>query len=81
MIKFLKKGIRANNEYYPVSYSLGTLIDGVEYITIYAKSIIKGLPKELNPINNSETMTDYFEVDRIKFAKGTDMYNKLLKLC
>ena len=81
MIKFLKKGIKADNEYYPVSYSLGTSINGIKNLTIYAKSIIKGLPKELNPTNNSETMTDYFEVDRIKFIKGTNMYNNLLKFC
>ena len=80
-IKFLKKGIKVNDEYYPVFYSLGAIVDGIEHLTIYAKSIIKGLPKELNPENNSDAMTDYFETDKIRFAKGTKMFNELSKFC
>ena len=59
-IKILKKGVKnSNGNYYPCFFNKGTRTkweDGKHVgfynaITIYAKSICKGLPKELFPQN------------------------------
>jgi hypothetical protein len=66
-LKFLKKGIKKDGKYYPVHYSQGDLLNYPKgTITIYAKSILKGLPNIGNPIDNqTDIITDYFEKDKI----------------
>lgn len=76
-VKFLKKGIRANGKYYPCWYSLQTLINGKTAITIYAKSHLTGLPAELNPENDSDIYTDYFEKDKVRFYLGSPEFEML----
>ena len=77
-IKFGKKGLRdASGRYYPAWYSVGRMIDGTVSLTIYAKSILIGLPRELNVINDTEIMTDCFEKDRVRFAEGSAEFEAL----
>lgn len=78
-IKFLKNGIRSNGTYHPVWYSMGYLIGFPEdTITIYARTF-KSLPKELNPVNNSDFQTDYVEKDRVRVVPGSKYYDEVLK--
>lgn len=77
-VKFLKKGVKDSaGKYYPCWYSLARLINGRAAITIYAKSILTGLPSELKPENNSDMTTDYFENDKVRFYEGSEEFNKL----
>jgi hypothetical protein len=81
-VKFLKKGVRdAAGKYYPCWYSLTKLVDGRVAVTLYAKSILKGLPRELRPENNTDITTDYFENDRVRFYEGTSEFGLLKGLC
>jgi hypothetical protein len=81
-VKFLQHGVRslATGKVHPCWYSPTTLIDGTVCVTLYAKSILKGLPAELKPINGSDVMTDYFESDHVRFVEGTAEYALLMKL-
>jgi hypothetical protein len=82
-VKFLKKGVRSlvTGKYHPCWYSLTTLIDGRVAVTLYAKSILTGLPRELSPINNSEMQTDYFENDHVRFFAGSAEFETLKGFC
>lgn len=80
-VKFLKKGIRCEGKYYPCWYSRTTLIDGRVCVTIYARSILKGLPAVLNPENDTDYTTDYFDNDRVRFFEGSAEYQILLPFC
>jgi hypothetical protein len=81
-VKFLKKGLRdASGEYHPVYYSLGQLVStGKNAVTIYAKGY-KALPAVLMAENNTDTMTDYFEKDRVRFNEGTPEFEQLRPFC
>jgi len=77
-VRFLKHGIEdAAGNYYPARYSRSVLICGRDAVTIYAKDIIKGLPAALNPSNDSDTRTDYFEKDRVRFFAGSSEFDLL----
>lgn len=81
-VKFLKKGIKTlEGKYFPCWYSLTTLIDGRVAVTIYARSLLKGLPAQLSPENNSDMQTDYFENDRVRFFEGSAEFEMLKGLC
>ena len=81
-VRLLKKGVRdiATGAYTPCWYNVGSRIrpDGSTYdaITIYARDY-KPLPSGLQPINDSDSRTDYFEQDRAVFVKGTPEYSIL----
>jgi hypothetical protein len=76
--KFGKKGIKdAAGNYYPCFYNFGVNLDGKNFLTIYARCIIKGLPSSLRPVNNSDGMTDYFECDRVQFPVGSPEYSAI----
>jgi hypothetical protein len=83
MVKFLKKGIKENGQYFPAWYSQGEYTEqsGIQKgtITIYAKSY-KGLPSALSPKNDSDSMTDYFEKDRARVAPGSPNYKAVLSV-
>lgn len=81
-VKFGKKGLRdAQGNYYPVFYSLGPLVStGKNAVTIYAKGY-KPMPAVLKAENNTDTMTDYFEKDRVRFHEGTPEFEALKGLC
>ena len=81
-VKFLQHGVRSlvTGKVHPCWYSHVTLIDGKTCVTLYAKSILTGLPAELRPINNSDMMTDYFENDHVRFFEGSSEYAQLIEL-
>lgn len=81
-IKVLKHGVKVNGTYYKCWYSLGGLIDKYpkETITVHASNKFGCyLPKELNPTNNSDSMSDYFENDRARIFPNHPLYNDFLK--
>jgi hypothetical protein len=81
--KVLKKGVKSPaGKYTPAYYSKGALVDGRVCITVYAKSILDNLPAELGQIqNNTDTMTDYFEKDRVRFFEGSAEFAAIEPLC
>lgn len=80
-VKCGKFGVRFNGKYSPCWYSLGRLVDGRTAITVYAKCILKDLPRELGPVqNDTELQTDYFDKDRIRFFEGSPEFTQLLPL-
>jgi hypothetical protein len=78
--RFGKHGIRKDGKYYKCSYSHSALIDGKEAITIYGDRTTGRLPAVLNPENDTDLMTDYFEGDRARFYAGTPEFEALLPL-
>lgn len=84
-IKFLKKGIKFDDIYYPVSYSQGNFSpeSGIpeESITIY-NNVYKPFPKtdDLCIINNTEIETDYFEQDKIIVQPSNKYYDEINKI-
>lgn len=75
-IRFLKKGIRVNGQYYPVHYSSArNNLQG--NITVYLKTY-DILPdeayKELCVENRTDLMTDYFEKDRIRIGPDSPYF-------
>lgn len=81
-VRVMKKGIRFAGKYVPCWFSFSTYTDGSKAVEIRAKSVCDYLPKELGTvINNSDTMSDYFEKDRVRFALGTPEFKALLPFC
>jgi hypothetical protein len=82
--KILKKGVRdiATGAYTPCWYSFGSRFKDrgkygsilKEAVVIYARDY-KPLPAGLNPTNDSDSRTDYFENDRVVFWENTPEYN------
>lgn len=71
-VRFLKHGVKdAAGKYYPAQVCRGEHISGIECITVYAKSYYDGLPIELQPQNDTDSCTDYFEKDRVRFLAGS----------
>lgn len=79
--KFNKHGIRVGGQYFPAYFSHGELTNGSVCVSIYAKSILKGLPAQLSPKNDSDSQTDYHESDKVYFMRGTPEYDMLLPIC
>ena len=83
-IKFLKKGIKVNGQYFPVWYHKGdyTKMSKIPNgsITIYVKSY-KGVPdiEGLTIQNDSDMQTDYFEKDRIRVFPTSKYYKEVYK--
>lgn len=78
-IKFLQNGIRRDDEYIPVYYSLDMR---TQIITIYARSYCKHLPREIGNVRNeSDSMTDYFETDSCRLSPSDPFYKQALEVC
>lgn len=82
-IKFLKDAIKwklnGEEKRVRVSYSQGGYNNLPENtITIYGKNY-KSLPRELNPVNNSDSQTDYFENDTVRVVPNSKYYKDVLK--
>lgn len=79
-VRFMKKGVKdlSTGKYSPCYYSRCQLTDGRTAITIYAKCILKGLPRQLQPQNDTDGQSDYFETDRARFYEGTAEYVALI---
>ncbi len=82
-IKFLKNGIRYGRDYIPVHYSQPTYTPESKLppktITIYARDLLKPLPRELQPINETDGMTDYYEKDRARILPNSKFFKQVLK--
>lgn len=84
MVKFLKKGIRVDGQYHPAWYSIGGRGDGKNIITIYAKNYGRfgiGASKEFLVENDTDTMTDYFDTDKIRIPENHPRYQEALQFC
>ena len=80
-VKFLKKGIKVNGNYFPVWYSKGnyTPESGIpnDTITIYARNY-QSIPNFGVKIeNDSDGRTDYFENDRIRITPDSQFYKEV----
>lgn len=80
-IKVLKHGIKVNGKYIKCGYKIGgyTPESGIpeDTITIYARGC-NVLPIELNPENETDSMTDYFCDDRAKVYSNHPLYQDFL---
>jgi hypothetical protein len=76
-MRILKKGIRKGENYCPCSYWM----NNDKSITVYARSYGDHLPSELgNIVNNSDSMTDYFEIDHCYLHPGDKHYDTVLAI-
>lgn len=78
-IKFLKKGMKVNGQYFPVFYSSPkNNING--NATVYLRTY-DSLPEEARKIfnveNSSDSQTDYFEKDRIRIAPTSPYFSQI----
>ena len=76
MVKFLKKGLKFNGEYFSAWYSSAkNNVNG--NATVYLRDY-KRLPQEahsyFNVENESDSQTDYFETDRIRIAPNSPYF-------
>ena len=81
-IKFLKKGIRVNGDYYACHYSPSrNNING--NATVYLRGY-KRLPQEAHSFlkieNDTEIITDYIEKDRIRIAPTSPYFEQVERL-
>ena len=81
-IKLLKKGIKINGEYFSASYSSGknNLKDNATIYITGHKSLPDAAYKELNIQNDSDSMSDYFEKDRIRIPAEHPLRAKIEEL-
>ena len=84
-LTFLKNAIKdAQGKKTRVWYSQGNytkrsgLPEGT--ITIYAKDWSGKIPKQLQPKNDTDIMTDYFAKDKARIKPRSKYYNQVLKL-
>jgi hypothetical protein len=81
--RILKHGLRSPaGKYHPAWFSRFVSVTGIDAITVYAKSILIGLPRELgNVTNGTESQSDHYEEDIARFVAGTPEFEKLLPFC
>ena len=80
-IKFLKHAVKYNGKRARVWYSQGELYHYPKgTITISAKDYGKQLPPELNPKNETEYQTDYFDTDRARITPTNKYYKDVQKI-
>lgn len=85
-IKFLKKGLKVDDKYYPCWYSSsGTMEKNnpKKWVTIYLKTydrLPEELYNELQVENNTEIQTDYIERDRIRIPKTSKYFDLIESL-
>lgn len=82
MLKFMWNGLKLDNKLFTAWYSLGSYTDSKTYpqgtITIYAREY-SDFPKieELQIRNDSDSMTDYFEKDKIDVKPNNKFYKEV----
>ena len=79
-VRFLKHGLKdPAGKYYPATIyrGVGVHVTGCDVITIHAKSYSRGLPVELNPTDNTDSSTDYFESEYVNYLQGTPEFDLL----
>ena len=80
MTKFMYNGIKFDGKLHKGHYSKGPFTNLPEgTITIYARDYT-GFPqiKDLTVKNNSDSMTDYFEKDRVRVTPDNPYYAEVL---
>ena len=78
-LKFMYNGIKLEGKSYRAYYSIGQLTNRPENtITIYAMEY-SHLPRiaELTVENNTDSMTDYFQKDRIRIEPTDKLYTEV----
>ena len=77
MIKFNKHHITNGAVKSRVHYSLDNRVDGRKCVTIYAKDYDGSLGRILSDdyVNNSDSMTDYFEKGRVVLFADHPLYS------
>lgn len=84
-IKFMWNGIKVDGKLYRAHYSRGARWVGGkpqgDFITIYARDLLVGLPKlEGETIeNNTDSQTDYFETDRLVLSPNSRYFEMAAK--
>jgi len=81
MLKFMWNGIKVDGELYKAWYFQGKLVNYPEgTFTIYAREYER-FPKTdgLNAENGADTMTDYFEKDRIRVTPDNKYYSDIVE--
>jgi|WetSurMetagenome_2_1015567.scaffolds.fasta_scaffold1046932_2 hypothetical protein len=83
MIKFLKKGLKVDEDYFPCWYSQGHRVDNKPTITVYIKDY-KSLPdcvsSEFTIENYTNLMVDHFEKDKIRIPENHPRFLEVQKL-
>ena len=78
MIKFNKYNVRntKTNEKARVHYSVDNRVDGRKCVTIYSKDYGHTLGNLIDDsyINDTDSMTDYFDKGRVVLFEGHDLY-------
>lgn len=70
-VRFMYNGIKVGGKLYKAWFSKGVLIgETKESITVYARCLMDGLPAIGEIKNNTDSMTDYFETDRMVIREG-----------
>jgi len=79
-MKFLKQAIKCNRKRIKVWYSNAKLLNYPKgTITIYAKEYSEKLPEELNPENETNSQTDYFDKDKARITPDNKYYEEVKK--
>lgn len=80
MVKMMKFYVTNGVEKARVWYSRGTLVDGRDCVTIYAKDydgalgrVFAGQPDSYE--NNTDSMTDYFEKGRVRIFPSSALWD------
>lgn len=75
MVKFNRHNVSNGTTKARATYSLDNRTDGRACVTIYAKGYSDDLGAILPDVeNNTDTMTDYFEKDRVRLFEGHPLY-------
>ena len=80
--KFMWNGIKVDGKLHRCWYSTGELINYPEgTVTIYGKEYYPGIPQidGLQIHNDSDSMTDYFEKDRIRVEPTNPHYAAVIE--
>jgi len=89
-IRFFYNGLKVvgSKDLYRAHYSFSKSSYGHNddlHITIYARDLLKGLPVEINEYveikNDTDSMTDYFDKDRVVVRPGNTLWNDALAAC
>ena len=77
MIKFNKYNVTNDKFKARVHYSLDNRVDERKCVTIYAKDYNGGLRSIFETVeNNSDSMTDYFETDKVVLFEDHPLYEQ-----
>jgi hypothetical protein len=76
MVKFNKHHVTDGTTKARVRYSLDSRVDGRKCVTLYAKDYSGDLGRVFADgyVNNTDTMTDYFEKGRVVLFEGHPLY-------